>query len=187
MKKWILFIFFFMLSSLVYASTSNMLLRPAIQLDDILPMKKIDKSVDNIYVSISEFNSKGRDRYYTIPQSPVYWPEKSLHEINNFQLWQGKLPVMGATEVVISLIEQDTQPWHLDDLISVIKIKMVNQDGQIQYQWYQDGKLIAKQKNTVEIQFKSSNEGYKAHFSLILRDSARAKSKVRGEKRMEKE
>lgn len=186
MKKWILFIFFFMLSSLVYASTPNILLRPAIQLDDIVSIKTIGKSVDNIYVSISEFNSKGRNRYYTVPQSPVYWPGKSIHEINNFQLWQGKLPVMAATEVVISLIEEDTPPWHLDDLISVIKIKMVNQDGQIQYEWYQDGKLIAKQKNTVAIQFKGSNEVYKAHFSLILRDSARAKAKVHGGKGMEK-
>ena len=187
MKKWILFIFFFMLSSLAYASTSNTLLRPAIQLDDIVSIKTMGKSVDNIYVSISEFNSKGRDRYYTIPQSPVYWPEKSIREINNFQLWQGKLRAMGATEVVISLIEQDTPPWHLDDLISVIKIKMVNQAGQIQYEWYQDGKLIAKQKNTVEIQFKGSNEVYKAHFSLILRDSTKVKAKGSVQKGMEKE
>lgn len=158
----------------VKAPKTVKLLRPAIQLDSIAPLKKIAKSGNEIYVSISEFNSNGKNRYYTIPQSPVYWPQKSMDQISHFQLWQGKLPTGGATEVIISLIEKDTPPWNLDDLISVVKVKMINQAGKINYEWYQDGKLISKEKSNVKVLLKASNGGYEANLSLIMRNSTKA-------------
>ena len=123
---------------------------------------------------MSEFNSNGKNRYYTIPQSPVYWPDKSVNQISNFQLWQGKLPAKGATEVIISLIEQDTPPWNLDDLIGVIKIKMMNDAGQLRYEWYQDGKLIGRQKDKISIHLMGQEGIYKANLSLIMRNSTKA-------------
>ena len=187
-KKWVvlgtvLFIGF-MSNSLLYAENSSAtteksnnkttLLRPAIQLDSLVPIKKTEKNKDEIYVSVSEFNSNGKNRYYTIPQSPVYWPDKSVNQISNFQLWQGKLPAKGATEVIISLIEQDTPPWNLDDLIGVIKIKMMNDAGQLRYEWYQDGKLIGRQKDKISIHLMGQEGIYKANLSLIMRNSTKA-------------
>ncbi len=149
-------------------------LRPAIQLDSITPQKKAEKGGNEIYVGMSEFNSNGKNRYYTIPQSPVYWPQKSVTQISNFQLWQGKLPVGGATEVIISLIEKDTPPWKLDDLISTVKIKMMNKDGKIRYEWYQDGKLVSTKNAKVTVLLKGSQGDYKATLSLIMRDDTKA-------------
>jgi hypothetical protein len=149
-------------------------LRPAIQLDSIMPLKKTEKGGNEIYVGMSEFNSNGKNRYYTIPQSPVYWPQKSVTQISNFQLWQGKLPAGGATEVIISLIEKDTPPWKLDDLISIVKIKMMNKGGKISYEWYQDGKLISTKNAKVTVLLKGSQGGYKATLSLIMRDGTKA-------------
>jgi hypothetical protein len=104
----------------------------------------------------------------------VYWPQKSVTQISNFQLWQGKLPVGGATEVIISLIEKDTPPWQLDDLISIVKIKLMNKGGKISYEWYQDGKLISKKNAKVAVLLKGSDGVYKATLSLILRDNTKA-------------
>lgn len=180
----VLFIGLFMVNSLLYAENTSTtvvksnsktaLLRPAIQLDSLVPIKKTEKDKDEIYVSVSEFNSNGKNRYYTIPQSPVYWPDKSVNQISNFQLWQGKLPAKGATEVIISLIEQDTPPWNLDDLIGVIKIKMMNDAGQLRYEWYQDGKLIGRQKDKISIHVMGHEGIYKANLSLIMRNSTKA-------------
>lgn len=149
-------------------------LRPAIQLNSITPLKEIEKNGNEIYVGISEFNSNGKNRYYTIPQSPVYWPKKSVMQISNFQLWQGKLPAGGATEVIISLIEKDTPPWDLDDLIGIVKVKMINKGGKISYEWYQDNKLISKKNAKVTVLLKSSEGDYKATLSLIMRDNTKA-------------
>lgn len=185
-KKWailgsMLLVSLFLSNSLLYAANSSgskptkaNLLRPAIQLDSIVPLKGTEKAKDEVYVSVSEFNSNGKNRYYTIPQSPVYWPEKSVNQISNFQLWQGKLPAAAATEVVISLIEQDTPPWNLDDLISVIKVKMMNDAGQLHYEWYQDGKLIGRQKDKISIHLIGHDGIYKANLSLIMRNSTKA-------------
>ena len=151
-----------------------LLLRPAIQLDSITAVKQTEKGGDEIYVGIAEFNSNGKNRYYTIPQSPVYWPAQGLNQISNFQLWQGKLPAGGATEVVISLIEQDTPPWDLDDLIGVVKVKMVNDKGTIHYEWYQDGKLISKKQQSVNVMLTGSGGLYRATLSLLMRDNNKA-------------
>lgn len=189
MKKWlimgsVLLAGLLIGNSLVYAAntavtttkskSASTLLRPAIQLDSIVPVKGTETAKNEIYVSVSEFNSNNKNRYYTIPQSPVYWPKKSMDQISNFQLWQGKLPTAGAAEVVISLIERDTPPWKLDDLISVIKVKMINNGGQLYYEWYQDGKLIDKQKDKIMIDLNGSSATYKASFSLLLRSGTKA-------------
>ncbi len=156
------------------SNKTALLLRPAIQLDSITPVKLTEKYSDEIYVAVSEFNSSGKNRYYTIPQSPVYWPGNGVSQISNFQLWQGKLPAGSATEVIVSLIERDTPPWSLDDLIGVVKIKMENKAGKIKYEWYQDGKLISTQKTEVDVLLTGSEGIYRAKLSLILRSSTKA-------------
>ncbi len=175
------------LGSLVYAAQAasmqaseklnkNFLLRPAIQLDKIEPLKVVEKVGDEIYVGITEFNSNGKNSYYTIPQSPVYWPSESLTQIHSLQVWQGKLIDAQSTEVIISLIEQDTPPWDLDDLIGVVKVKMINQAGKLSYQWYQDGQLLKQNKSSIKVILHGSAGLYKAELSLFLRDSTKAQA-----------
>lgn len=94
---------------------------------------------DELYMSITEFpksTSQKKGRHYQIPKLPIHWTSDVVGKIHDLTLWKGTLEDNDAVTLLVSLIEYDSAPWDLDDLIGSIKVRMrVNDEGKLQSEW----------------------------------------------------
>ena len=108
---------------------------PTLYLKAIKAKVQTEKNGDEVYLAITEFRHGGKNRHYTVPQFPLYWPSDALAQISALKIWKTALGPGESTEVVVSFIEHDMPPWNTDDMIGGIKIKMVNDKGSLKTHW----------------------------------------------------
>lgn len=119
------------LSTSVCAQEVNL----AVTLSKLDAVRTSEKRGDELYVSITEYNSSTSPINYRIPEFPLHWKSNGSKEITNALLWANTFKEGEGASVIFSLIEQDTPPWNLDDLIGTIKLKVRNEKGKLKSEW----------------------------------------------------
>lgn len=121
---------------------------------------------DEIFLHITEFPLNSKPKHYYIPHRPAHWLSKHLAQVQNINLWQ-KQGVCEPTNVLISLVEEDAEPWNINDLLGSVMLRIKCENGKINKEW-----SIPDSKNTsygdVEnvFQFQGKNANYRATFLL---------------------
>lgn len=126
------------------------IIAPTLYLQAIKANVQTEAGGDEVYLAITEFRHGGKNRHYTIPQSPLYWPDGALPEISHLEIWKGALGIGESTEVMVGFVERDAPPWNTDDMMGAIKIKMMNKEGHLQTQWILMDKKTKEQKMDVK-------------------------------------
>lgn len=107
----------------------------AVTLSKLDAVRTAEKRGDELYVSVTEYNSSASPVNYRIPEYPLHWLSKGPKEITDVLLWANTFKEGEGASVIFSLIEQDTPPWDLDDLIGTIKLKVRNEKGKLKREW----------------------------------------------------
>lgn len=131
-------------------SQSKGTVMPTLYLKAIKANVQTEANGDEVYLAITEFRHDDKNHHYTIPQFPLHWPADALSQIADLEIWKTALASGGSTEVTIGFVEHDAPPWNTDDMIGGIKIKMINQNGQLKTQWILMGKDAKEQKVDVK-------------------------------------
>jgi hypothetical protein len=121
-------------------------------------------------MSVTEYSTNSHPVNYVIPDYPSHWLSKRLADVKNVTVWADTLKEGEGAAIIFSLIEQDVPPWHMDDLIGTVKLKVRNERGQLKREWvlpHQKGyQVIQAHKN--EFILKSANAEY--HIFLELKE-----------------
>lgn len=107
----------------------------AVQLNSIKAIDTQDRSVDEVYLDITEYPSKGLPSNTRVPRYPMYWPSSHLEKITNIEVWKKALAQGESVTLLIALIDQDAPPWNTDDLIGEVKLQLKNENGSITSKW----------------------------------------------------
>ncbi len=172
MKRFLLFglLFFF-------AVANAQSLHPELVLNKITQVKASEKK-DEIYLTITEFSSTGKNRHYTIPQYPITWPQAALPQVKDLSVWKNTLAPGESAEIVVSVVEHDVPPWNTDDLVGTMKLRLKNTNGQLQHEWAYMGSGVRGmgtklQTNLNQVfNFDDAEGEYKLNFQLLENNSA---------------
>lgn len=89
---------------------------------------------DELYFTITEFR-KPKNSTYTIPELPLYWRSDNLAQLKDVALWNGSIAENEAIQLQVSLVERDSPPWDVDDLLGTFKVTLRNERGVIMQLW----------------------------------------------------
>lgn len=173
MKRWLLMGLLF-----VTAVVRAGVLHPELVLNQIKQVQSSEAGGDEIYLHITEFQSSGKNRQYTIPNYPLHWPSDALDQIKDLSVWKQSLQVGDSVEVLVSVIEHDAPPWNTDDLIGTMKVHIQNKAGKLHYQWnlVEDGSAGQSTKLQPKLiepfTFKGISGTYQLTFQLLKDNSA---------------
>lgn len=122
---------------------------------------------DELFFHITEFPEKSKPKHYYIPNRPAHWLSKHLDQVQNINLWQ-KSAQCENTEVLISLVEEDVEPWNINDLLGSVLLKVKCVDGKISKEWFIPDPNITMNSSMESnvFQFQGKKAKYKATFSL---------------------
>ncbi len=139
----------------------------SVLLSKLEAIRTTEKGGDELYFSVTEYSTKERPRNYLIPEYPMHWLSANLKDIKNVSLWDKIIKEGEGISVIFSLIEQESPPWFLDELIGTVKLKIRNEKGALKSEW-----IIPNQKDTQAVK-KHANEfifdGYAAQYHLFLK------------------
>lgn len=148
-----------------------------IKLGEIKSIKSSEKSGDELYFSVTSYVKKSKPTFTRVPMFPVHWMTKHLEKVKDVILWSGTLAVGESRQVVLSLVEQDVQPWDVDDHLGSVKVTFANKGGEIKKQWsvpnYKDQTDVSKDSDTeekVSFTFKGEGGEYKASFKMEVKE-----------------
>ncbi|MBS0358469.1 MAG: hypothetical protein JSS53_04295 [Proteobacteria bacterium] len=111
-------------------------IQTTLYLDSIDAIKVSEKNGDDLYINITAYPSQGKNYDYNIPTPPMYWMSKETPRIKKLKLWEGTLKPGQSIMILLSLIDQDFEPWNTDDLIGDISIRLKNQNGELLSDWH---------------------------------------------------
>lgn len=162
---WLLMVFGIVEST--YATTPQVNVK--VVLNKIEAQKLLHSRGDELYLHIAVYNSDGTARAYTIPELPLFWPSRGLAQIKNLALWDGTLHNREGIELLFSLVERNSPPWHVDDLIGVLKLRMKNTDGHIEAEWSlpdSSTKLLHASADNQQVAMEGDGAEYHLEFQL---------------------
>ncbi len=150
-------------------------LKISLQLFDLETIKASEK-VDELYMAVTSYPSKGRPMHRQIPAFPRYWLSTHLKQIKNLQLWKGSLREGDSVTVHLSLIERDAPPFNNDDLVATVLVKIMNSKGKLYTKWSMPNKGPAGKDVKVDtditaklFDLQSDEAHYKGKFSVIAK------------------
>jgi len=108
-----------------------------VKLTKIESIKTTEKRGDELYFSISEYYNNEAPKLFRIPMFPLHWLSKELPSLKDIKLWEGSIANNQSVLLVLSLLEQDLEPWNSDDHIGSVQIKIINTKGKITTKWGQ--------------------------------------------------
>lgn len=117
--------------SIAYATPVH----PKIKLMSLKTIKQSEKGGDELYLAITVYPSKGRPSQTYFPKQPLYWPSKHIDRIKPTSIWDKRLFDGDGATVIIALIERDTPPWNIDDLVGEVQLKLRNNAKGLDSQW----------------------------------------------------
>ena len=94
-----------------------------------------ERGGDELYLDVTKFSVDGDHKHIRIPEHPMYWPSEHLEKVNNLSVWKGELVNGQSIELVFSLVEHDIPPWNVDDLIGTVRLKLMNDNGDLVSNW----------------------------------------------------
>ncbi len=109
----------------------------AVKLTKIQALKTTEAAGDEVYFSIAEYSSKSIPKLSREPMFPLHWLSKELPQISDVVLWQGELAENDSVLLIMSLLEQDLEPWNSDDHIGSAQVKIANKNGKLVSKWGQ--------------------------------------------------
>ena len=107
----------------------------SVNVQELSVEKLSEKYGDEIYFSVVQYSNKKPAKQFRIPEFPSYWKFKYFEKIKGINLWQGSVQNNETTQLVISIIEQDSFPLDLDDHIGSVKVTLINKNGKLQVKW----------------------------------------------------
>lgn len=183
MKRIICALAILLASQCLYAKS----VQKQIYMNNIQVNKTVEDLGDELYIMVTELNSKGTDRQFSIPTYPITWPSESIEQINNLMVWEGDLPEGESTEVIIELIEQDAPPFNVDDSLGSVRLKMKNHKGKILTEWgsFHDTSTHEGKNGKYTYYFKGHGGKYTAEFEMtdVKREKPHPTGKVKSSKK----
>lgn len=124
---------------LIFASSIGLAkdLEVSINLLTIEALKTSERLGDEVYFSVTEYSSKSTPKLFRVPMFPLHWLSRELPQVKNVNLWTGELKEEESVLLILSLIEQDLEPWNVDDHLGSVQVKLANKKGKIVAQWGQ--------------------------------------------------
>ena len=177
MKRLLLALMLSFTCSVVFAKTIG----KKIYLVDIHAETTTEKHGDELYFMITELNSNGDNRQYTLPHLPITWPSEAIEQIHNLLLWDGDLEDGESSEVIIELVERDAPPFNTDESLGSARVKLENKKGHLRWQWgttHAETSFTQAATNQGDKQlynFGGHGGEYTVHFLLLDPDEALAK------------
>lgn len=162
----------FILSVLVTGTALAKDIKVAINLETIKAIKLSEKGGDKLYFSITVYPSNGAPTATRVPFFPIHWLSKELDRVKNVTLWEGTFKEAEGAQIIISLVEQDLEPWDVDDPFGSVKITLSNQNGKLQNKWsipdYHDKTQVTEigGKGAPKYDFKGNGGDYQVEFSI---------------------
>lgn len=108
-----------------------------VKLVDIEAKKLTERKRDELFMTITEYPSKGNPKVLRIPAYPMHWLSRDLNNINNVLLWKGQVTDDSSVLLIISLMEQDIPLLGIDDHIGSAQVKIINHRGKLTTTWGQ--------------------------------------------------
>lgn len=131
---------------------------------------------DELYISITEFPKNGLPKNYKVPPFPSHWLSQYLNNFKEMTLWRKSFNECEPLDLLITLVEEDSQPWDPDDSLGSVKLEISCINGKLDEKWnIPNAEKVAKineKKNAFH--FKGNNAEYDIQFSL---DSVAVKSR----------
>jgi hypothetical protein len=125
-----------------------------------------------LYLRVSEYDSNGITRTFTVPHLRLNWPKHRITQVDNLQIWGGALSEEQATSLVVSIMEKNAAPWGTDNLLGVLNLKIKNESGKLLTKWTIPNTRIDENRTThtntlnKQIQFFSEDSNYTIDFAL---------------------
>lgn len=110
-------------------------IHPTLTVIDVQSRHSNTHTPKKVYLHITEYNSTGTARAFTVPNLPLNWPARHIHPVDNLQIWGGALKENQSTSLVVLIMEHNAKPWNTDDLIGVVTINIKNQQGKLISEW----------------------------------------------------
>ncbi len=127
-----------------------------------------EKRGDELYISITEFSKNNLPRNYKVPPFPSHWLSRYLNSFKEMTLWRKSFEQCEPLDLLITLVEEDAEPWDPDDSLGSVKLQISCTNGKLEEKWVipnsEKVSEIAKKKNAFH--FKGSNAQYDMQFSL---------------------
>jgi hypothetical protein len=108
-----------------------------IVLNHIKALKISEKHGDELFFDCLLTSNHRKPKHFQVPPEPYHWPTKALKQAVKVPLWTGNIANNESKIFSFSLLEQDAPPWNVNDLIGAFKVKIDNQQGQLNYTFYQ--------------------------------------------------
>mgnify|MGYP000258142799 CR=1 FL=1 len=149
-----------------------------IKMIKIEAVKTVEDRGDELYFSITQHTNKEEPKLFRVPMFPLHWLSKELPEIKNISIWKAKLADNQSILVMLSLMEQDLEPWNSDDHIGSVQVQIINDKGKISTKWgrpHLSDQPEVKQPNQKQPKFVLMGHGaeYKVEFTVESHDSGR--------------
>lgn len=126
---------------------------------------------DELYFNITEFRHDHSVNHFSVPELPSVWKSKDLAQVKPLILWQQSIEQGKPEELVVTLVEHDTPPWDVEDVLGEVKIHLRNNDGKLISNWVaqttSDIKTIETPNGTIEhVKFSGNHGGYIVDFQM---------------------
>lgn len=140
-----------------------------------------EKRGDEIYLDFVAYLAGKKPNFFRLPKAPHHWPSFALNRLKDVPLLQFDLKPEENLSLAISLVEKDAKPWNSDDLLGVMRLRVVN---------VHEGLLVGMNKVNEESarmsllkksakDFTVTVKNGTAHYDLSFRLSKLAKQKVK--------
>lgn len=125
---------------------------------------------DELYISVTEFPEQGVPSRYQIPHYPGHWLSDYLKKVQGVTLWKKRWDQCKNVQIIFSLVEEDLEPWDLDDLLGSVELRLRCENGKVKAQW-----LIPDKENTVRLEdqdgsFLFSGKKYEYRAKLLFNE-----------------
>lgn len=139
---------------------------PHVFLESIHCIKSTEKHGDELYLTVTSFPTKGKPKHRRLPEYPLFWPGRAIDKVQKLLLWNEKVNDGQGVRILVSLIEQDSPPWNLDDEIGSVSLKLYNNKGRIDVEWERPNVEASKKvsvkslRNNLVIKFSGKGQTY---------------------------
>lgn len=152
------------ITNLALAQASDITLK----LKTLEVVQQQEEGGDELYISVTEFPSKGKPLHYQVPSFPTHWLSKYLTNVKDIILWKKSSEACEPADLLITLVEEDLVPWNMDDSLGSIELKVECQNGKAVQKWVTTDQRTANKLLDKEGVFTFDGQGakYRAEFSL---------------------
>jgi hypothetical protein len=127
-----------------------------------------EKKGDELFFSITEYPQKASPSHYQVPSFPTHWLSHHLEHVKDIVLWKKDVTQCQNVELFISLVEEDLEPWDLNDALGSVQLKIQCENGKMTSKWEITEKESTKkiENKDSEFTFSDGKALYKAVFKL---------------------